>query len=94
MAELIHRVQHEFDYVLIDTPPMLHIPDARALAKLTDGVVIVIRANQTDRSAVWKIRKRFADDCTPVIGAILNEWNPKNSKWTYYRANSDYGSDE
>jgi polysaccharide biosynthesis transport protein len=92
MADLIQQVRGEFDYILIDTPPMLHIPDARAVAKLADGVVIVIRANQTDRDAVWTIRKRLDDDGTPVIGTILNGWNPKKSRSYYYRAASDYGS--
>jgi succinoglycan biosynthesis transport protein ExoP len=44
MVEFIARVRGEFDLVLIDSPPMVHIADARVLGKLADGVLLVFRA--------------------------------------------------
>ena len=79
LMELIKQFRAEFDAVLIDTPPMLHMPDARVVARLADAVIIVIRACKTTRNAALAARQRFADDNTPVLGTILNGWNPKTS---------------
>jgi hypothetical protein len=48
-VELMNRMREEFHTVIIDTPPMLHIPDARVLGKLADGVILVVRSAGTTR---------------------------------------------
>jgi len=86
LSEIIAAVRSEYDTVLIDTPPMLAMADARLIARFADGVVLVARANQTSRDAIRLACKRFLDDGTPVLGAILNDWNPKRSSQPgYYR---------
>ncbi len=82
--ELVARFRLEYDMVLIDTPPMLQMPDARVAARAADAVIIVARANRTTRDAALAVRQRFAEDRTRVIGTILNDWNPKNSPNGYY----------
>src|SRR6266849_7089835 len=47
MSRLLARLRKEFDMVLIDAPPMIHLADARVLGRLADGVILVIRAGQT-----------------------------------------------
>lgn len=83
LFELIERFRLEFDTVLIDTPPMLQMPDARVVGRLADAVVLVIRAGKTTRAEALAIRRRFADDNTVVLGTILNDWNPKHSSNGY-----------
>jgi capsular exopolysaccharide synthesis family protein len=77
LPEIIARFRKEFDAVIIDTPPMLHMSDARVLGRLADGVIIVIRAGRTTRDTVQSTVQRFGEDGTRVIGTILNDWNPK-----------------
>ena len=48
-VEFLNRVKREFDTVLIDTPPMGLIPDARDLGRLADGVILVVRSTETTR---------------------------------------------
>jgi Mrp family chromosome partitioning ATPase len=88
MANLLDRFRAEFDMVLIDTPPMLQLSDARILGRLADGVVLVLRAGKTllDNSALSA--RRFEEDGTPVFGAILNDWDP--SKHGGYGYDSRY----
>lgn len=76
MTELLARVRREFDVVLIDTPPMLHLPDARILAHAVDGVVLVFRAGQTSPVSARLACEQFIADSTTVIGTLLNHWNP------------------
>jgi capsular exopolysaccharide synthesis family protein len=75
LAELLRAVRLQFDTVLIDTPPVLPMPDARVIARLADSVVLVVRANKTTREAAALACQRFADDGTLVLGAVLNDWN-------------------
>ena len=78
-SEIIELAREEFDVIVLDTPPMLHLPDARAIAHLTDGVVFVVRSGKTLRDTVITARERFRQDGIPVLGSILNDWNPKES---------------
>ena len=89
LGQLIEHVRRNFDMVLIDTPPMLHIPDARIFGELADAVVLVMRAGQTTRDAAQSSVERLAGDAIPVLGTVLNDWDPRrSSRHGYYR---DYG---
>jgi succinoglycan biosynthesis transport protein ExoP len=72
--------------ILIDTAPMLVMPDARALGRVADAVVLVARAGKTSRSAIQAACMRFMEDRTPVMGVILNDWDAKLSAYKYYSA--------
>jgi len=84
MPELIQKLRTEFECILIDTPPMLQIPDARVLGRMVDRVVLVTRAGKTTRAAAIAARQRFSEDGTKMLGTILNDWNPKRSPNGYY----------
>jgi polysaccharide biosynthesis transport protein len=90
ISELLRRVRQEFDLVLIDTPPMLFMPDARVLARLCDTAILVIRAGQTNRKAAMSARQRLAEDGTPLLGTILNAWDPAEGKYGYYENGGYY----
>lgn len=91
LGELIKMVREEYDVVLIDTPPMLNMPDARVIARHTDGVILVARANQTSRESIKDSHRRLLEDRTRVIGSVLNDWDPKHSNhYGYYRYYDKY----
>ena len=83
LADLLGRLRAEFDIIVIDTPPMLYISDARVMGRLTDGAILVIRASKTTRDAARAAKQRLVADGIPVLGTILNEWD--------FRAKSRYG---
>lgn len=80
MLELLKRLRAEFDMILIDAPPMIHLADARVLGRLADGVVLVVRAGQTTTDSALFAAQRFAEDGTRVLGTVLNSWDPKTSR--------------
>lgn len=84
MPGLIAGYREQYDMVLIDTPPMLVMPDARALGRVADAVVLIARAGKTTRSAIQAAYRRFVEDRTPVLGVVLNSWNAKMSPHKYY----------
>lgn len=91
LSDLLLRFRLEFHAVLMDTPPMLEFSDARVLGRLSDGVIMVVRASETSRDDAAAVYRRFQEDGTPVLGSILNDWNPKKSKYGYgYRTSGIY----
>ena len=84
LEALIRWAAAEYDTILIDTPPMLQIPDARIIGRLADAAILVVRAGKTSRDAGIAIRQRLSDDGTPLLGVIMNDWDPKNSGSGYY----------
>ena len=84
LQELIGRLQEEFDQILVDTPPLLQIPDARVIGRMCGGVILVVRAGKTTRDAAVAARLRLKEDGIPVMGTVMNDWNPRMSKGGYY----------
>lgn len=87
---LLRRLRRDFDVVLIDTPAMLHLSDARMLARSADGVILVVRAGRTARQAILTAMQKLTADGTPVLGSILNDWQPKRGSLGYYDPKSFY----
>ena len=85
LPELLGCCAEKFDTVLIDTPPMVNIADARMFAGFADGLILVVRSGVTTRDAALLAKNRFADDGIPVLGTILNFWNPNTPGYGYYR---------
>jgi Mrp family chromosome partitioning ATPase len=85
LPELLRGLREKFDTVLIDTPPMVNIPDARVLARQADGVILILRSALTTRDAALLAKQRFVDDGIPLMGTILNNWNPNTPGYGYYR---------
>lgn len=69
MSEL-HR---EFDYVLVDIPPLKLYPEAAALAKMSDGLILIVKAHATRRETAQKVVSELKAANVPVLGAILND---------------------
>lgn len=84
LAALLTKLKHQYDLIIIDTPPMLQMTDARVIGRSADAVVLVARAEQTTRDAILAASQRFSQDRIRVLGTILNDWNPKRSPGAYY----------
>jgi polysaccharide biosynthesis transport protein len=90
MRRLLHRLRKEFDMIMIDAPPMIHLADARVLGCLSDGVILVVRAGQTTTESALFARQRFEEDGTRVLGTVLNSWNPRTGRRYGYGSYADY----
>jgi len=92
VKEMIARFRDKFDVILIDTAPVLVVPDSRILARTGDGIILVLRAHKTHQEAAFAAAKCFAEDGNRIIGTILNGWNPKMSSDGYYGSYETYYS--
>ena len=73
MDEFLAEVQKHYDHVVIDAPPVLGLADAVILGTKTDGVMLVVSANQVTKDAVKESVKRLRLVRAPLLGAILNQ---------------------
>ena len=76
VGDLLARLSREFDMILIDTPPMLHMADARIMARQADGAILVLRASSTTREQAEDARNLFDHDRVRLVGTILNRFDP------------------
>lgn len=95
---LLAAIRRQFDMVIIDTPPLLQFSEARLIGRLADGVILVLRSDHTNRAAALACRQRLWEDGIPILGTVLNDWNPninKDQRYTnYYDTYHEYYSTE
>ncbi|MBP7217114.1 MAG: CpsD/CapB family tyrosine-protein kinase [Candidatus Omnitrophica bacterium] len=68
---LIALLRNKYDYVIFDTPPIIPVTDAGVLAAQTDGVVMVIQANRTQKSVVQHAETLLKQAQAKMLGYIL-----------------------
>ena len=73
MSARIAELRSEFDYVLIDVPPLNSYSDGLVLAHLSDGLVMVLEANATRREAALRVAENLRAKQVRVLGAVLNK---------------------
>jgi len=67
------ELRAEFDYVLIDSPPVNVYADAIALGQLADGVILVLQSNSTRRESARMAKESFEAASVRLLGAVLNK---------------------
>ena len=84
MARLLPRFRQEFDYVLVDAPPCLEFADARIMGRYAEKLLLVVRADYTDRNTAQAAVQRLLLDGIAVMGVIFNYWDPTQSDLSGY----------
>jgi len=72
MKQLLARACDNFDYILIDAPPLLAVSDSVILATMVDGVVLVADQQRTQRTQLKAAHARLAHARAKVLGTVLN----------------------
>lgn len=84
MTTLLDTLKQNFDYIILDTPPVQAVTDSQILATKADGTILVVRAERTKKdsvqSAINLLKKVNAD----VIGTVLNGLDNSRNKYYYY----------
>ena len=71
MRQLVAEVRSAFDYVIIDSPPIVPLADPGVIGTLTDGAVLVVRGGKTQRALVQYAASLLTQANVPLLGCIL-----------------------
>jgi capsular exopolysaccharide synthesis family protein len=89
MREFLRRARAQFDFVIIDTPPVLAVTDATVIGSLSDGVVLCLRAGKVLREDAKTCRDRLLMNEVKILGTVLNRYRESRGssrKNSYYEA--------
>lgn len=81
IRNVINAVRAEFDYVIVDSPPVIPLVDMNVISRLVDGVIMVVRAGKTQKDIVLKAVKSLSG-CN-LVGLVLNGADTKLNKYYY-----------
>ena len=73
----VQSISERFGVILFDSPPILAANDALLLAGIVDGVLLVVDAGSADRNEVRRAKEQLKAIGAPLIGAVLNQFDPK-----------------
>ncbi|MBN1465329.1 polysaccharide biosynthesis tyrosine autokinase [candidate division KSB1 bacterium] len=72
MRELLQFARGQYDTILIDTPPIIAVTDPSVLARIMDGVILVVRTASTQRGATLMAVEQLRRVQAPLVGVVLN----------------------
>nr|WP_236721011.1 polysaccharide biosynthesis tyrosine autokinase [Paraburkholderia phytofirmans] len=90
VGQLLEDSAHDYDVVLVDSPPVLAAVDAVVLAEHCATVMLVARAGHTRVGELTESVRQFAHAGVAVSGALLNGLDPKSGRRSYNRKNGGY----
>jgi len=89
MSDIIEQLKQQFDYVIIDSPPIIPLVDARGLAEIVDRVVLTIRWDRTPQDVVAQALEALAPSYDRVLGTVLTRVDMQRLRfYDYYRSSS------
>lgn len=91
-ARLLLDLREQYDIIIIDTPPVLIVPDARIICQHVDATVFTVKWNSTESEQVHAALKEFESAGRPVNGLVLNQINPRSANRYGYSYGYSYGS--
>ena len=91
MEKLLAALKEQFEYIIIDLPPVNIVSDALSISKFISGMVVVIREEYTEKKELTHCMRQLSLSNVHVLGCVLNEAKAnggsygKYKKYKYYR---------
>lgn len=86
LQKIVLWAKDEYDYVLIDLPPVLAVSDASVLGRMTDGILLVVASGEVSPDEVQEAKKRLLQTGINILGVVLNKM-PNQKRYGYYHYN-------
>ncbi|MBD2279349.1 GumC family protein [Aphanizomenon flos-aquae] len=94
MAALVEEASKDYDFVIIDTPPLTAVTDPLIVGKYVDGLLLVVRPGQVEYSAVTAAKSLLEQAKVPILGMVVNGIGKESGYGGYYYASGYYGGKE
>jgi len=92
MRALLELLRPQFDFILIDSPPIGAVSDASVLAPMCDGTLLLVRAADTQFREISRARQQLEAVQAPIAGIVLNMLDFKKDPYYYGRYYYKYAS--
>lgn len=96
-ADLMSFGRHNYDYVIVDTPPVNLVIDGLLAAKQCDGTILVVESGNTERAQAEKAKQQLQYADIKILGAVLNKAGAESGRYGYgygYGYGGYYGTDQ
>ncbi|HUY13376.1 MAG TPA: polysaccharide biosynthesis tyrosine autokinase [Terriglobia bacterium] len=90
-AELLRKLRSQFEFVLVDSPPILSVADSRILATLTDAAILITRAHSTPYDVVRRARSLLYGAGCRILGVALNAVDFEREGYGYSSGQYGFG---
>ncbi|HEY5315002.1 MAG TPA: polysaccharide biosynthesis tyrosine autokinase [Pirellulales bacterium] len=90
-VELLAWLRERYDYVLLDSPPLLAVADPCIIAQHTDGVVLTVRPSKDSRMQVQRSKQLLEAANARLLGAVVNAYDLKRQQLNSYEYGYGYG---
>lgn len=80
-AHLIENAKANYDYVIIDAPPLGNVIDAAVISKVCDASVLVVAAKSVSYKFVRTVKEQLEKTGCPILGVVLNKVDMKQNKY-------------
>ena len=84
MTVLLEELKNNFDYIILDTPPVQAVTDSQILSTKSDGTIIVVKAERTKKDSVENSINLLKKVNANIIGTVLNGVDNSRNKYYYY----------
>lgn len=84
MRGLLNQLREQFDYVLVDSPPIIAVTDAAVLSSRVDGVVIVLDAGTVHPEMAQRAKNLMLSAHANLLGVVLNRIEVEEAQGYYY----------
>lgn len=86
MRRLLEELRAKFDYIILDSPPVIPLADACILGSQVDGVIFIVQAHRTARRMVKQARSMLEHVHAKILGFVLTQTKEYVPKYAYNRA--------
>ncbi len=83
-TEMLQQLRTEYEYIIVDTPPLGSVIDGVVVAEQCDGVVFVIEAGVISYKLALKVKEQLQKGKVRILGVVLNKVNAKVGEYKYY----------
>jgi tyrosine-protein kinase Etk/Wzc len=90
MRTLLNELKKHFEMIIMDSPPVIAVTDAMVLASKMDGVLLVVKAGQSQLDMVKRAKEMLHGINARLLGAVLNDVRPDHMTGSYYYYYKNY----
>ncbi len=83
LKDLLNKLRESYDYILLDTPPVIAVSDALYVSRITDGVIFIVGQNTAKKALVKEAINTLKSNHVNILGIVLTQVSLKNGAYGY-----------